>query len=29
MIYKAFKFDVTRVVNFYMVGLDNDHHLDA
>ncbi|MGD1979234.1 MAG: DUF1552 domain-containing protein [Akkermansiaceae bacterium] len=27
MIYKAFKFDVTRVVNFYMVGLDNDHHL--
>ncbi len=27
MIYKAFKFDVTRVVNFYMVGLDNDHHI--
>ena len=27
MIYKAFKFDITRVVNFYMVGLDNDHHL--
>ena len=27
MIYKAFKFDVTRVVNFYMTGLDNDHHL--
>ena len=27
MIYKAFKFDITRVVNFYMVGLDNDHHI--
>ncbi len=27
MIYKAFKFDITRVVNFYMTGLDNDHHL--
>ena len=27
MVYKAFKFDVTRVVNFYMTGLDNDHHL--
>ena len=27
MIYKAFKFDITRVGNFYMVGLDNDHHL--
>lgn len=27
MIYKAFRFDVTRVVNFYMVGLDNDHHI--
>mgnify|MGYP005624224075 FL=1 len=27
MIYKAFKFDVTRVVNFYMTGLDNDHHI--
>ena len=27
MIHKAFKFDVTRVVNFYMTGLDNDHHL--
>ena len=27
MIYKAFKFDITRVVNFYMTGLDNDHHI--
>jgi hypothetical protein len=27
MIYKAFKFDITRVVNFYMVGLDHDHHI--
>jgi len=27
MIYKAFRFDITRVVNFYMVGLDNDHHI--
>ena len=27
MIYKAFRFDITRVVNFYMTGLDNDHHL--
>lgn len=27
MIYKAFKFDITRVVNFYMTGLDHDHHI--
>ena len=27
MIYKAFRFDITRVVNFYMTGLDNDHHI--
>ncbi len=27
MIYKAFKFDITRVANFYMTGLDNDHHI--
>ena len=25
MIYKAFRFDITRVVNFYMTGLDHDH----
>lgn len=27
MIFKAFKFDITRVVNYYMVGLDHDHHI--
>ena len=27
MIYKAFRFDITRVVNFYMTGLDHDHHI--
>jgi hypothetical protein len=27
MIYKAFKFDITRVANFYMTGLDHDHHI--
>jgi hypothetical protein len=27
MIYKAFKFDITRVANFYMTGLDHDHNI--
>ena len=27
LLFLAFKFDITRVVNFYMVGLDHDHHI--